>query len=184
MLRPGRERLQDKVEVDETYVGREENLRGGRQLGDRALVLGAVEVRQKGSGRIRLQVAPDASGPSLTGFVKNNVDLGTLVITDGWQGYAPLSGMGYRHRPKTQGRPERAEVILPRIHRVFGNLKSWLRGTHHGVRNKHLQVYLDEFTFRFNRRRSPMAGFPSLLGLAGLHKPTTYQMLCDSESTG
>lgn len=184
MLRPQREPLRGKVEVDETYIGNQEGLRGGRELGDRALVVGAVEVRGHASGRVRLQVVPDASGPSLTGFVKANVEPGTTVITDGWQGYAPLSGMGYRHRHKTQGRPERAEVILPRVHRVFGNLKTWLRGTHHGVDNKHLPAYLDEFTFRFNRRRTPMAAFQSLLGLTGAHSPTTYKMLYASESTG
>jgi transposase-like protein len=184
MLRPGREALRDKVEVDETYVGNPEGLRGGRELGDRALVVGAVEVRGRATGRVRLQVVPDASAPSLTGFVRTNVERGTTVITDGWQGYASLSSQGYRHRPKTQGRPERAEVILPRVHRVFGNLKTWLRGTHHGVENKHLQAYLDEFTFRFNRRRTPMAAFQTLLGLAGSHAPTTYEMLCASELTG
>ncbi len=184
MFRPERERLGGKVEVDETYIGNQEGLRGGRELGDRALVVGAVEVRGRASGRIRLQVVPDASGPALTGFVKANVEPGTTVISDGWQGYAPLSGMGYRHRPKTQGRPERAVVILPRVHRVFGNLKTWLRGTHHGVENKHLQAYLDEFTFRFNRRRTPMAAFQSLLGLTGVHGPTTRKMLYASESSG
>jgi transposase-like protein/ribosomal protein L37AE/L43A len=184
MLRPQREPLHGKVEVDETYIGNQEGLRGGRELGDRALVVGAVEVRGRASGRARLQVVPDASGPSLTGFVKANVEPGTTVISDGWQGYAPLSGMGYRHRPKTQGRPERAAVILPRVHRVFGNLKTWLRGTHHGVENKHLQAYLDEFTFRFNRRRTPMAAFQSLLGLTGAHGPTTRKMLYASESSG
>ena len=184
MLRPQREPLRGTVEVDETYLGNQEGLRGGRELGDRALVVAAVEVRGRASGRVRLQVVPDASGPSLTGFVKANVESGTTVITDGWQGYAPLSGMGYRHRPKTQGRPEQAEVILPRVHRVFGNLKTWLRGTHHGVDNKHLQAYLDEFTFRFNRRRTPMAAFQSLLGLTAAHGPTTYKMLYASESTG
>ena len=91
--------------------------------------------------------------------------------------------MGYRHRPKTQGGPERAAQTLPRVHRVFGNLQTWLRGTHHGVGNQHLQVYLDEFTFRFNRRRTPMAAFQTLLGLATVHGPTTYQMLYGSEST-
>jgi transposase-like protein len=149
MLRPQRERLRGKVEVDETYIGHQEGLRGGRELGDRALVVAAVELRGHASGRVRLQLVSDASGPSLTGFVKANVEPGTTVITDGWHGYAPLSGMGYRHRHKTQGRPERAAVILPRVHRVFGNLKTWLRGTHHGVDNKHLPAYLDEFTFRF-----------------------------------
>ncbi len=184
MLRPQRERLRGKVEVDETYIGNQEGLRGGRELGDRALVVGAVEVRGRASGRVRLQVVPDASGPSLTGFVKANVEPGTTVISDGWQGYAPLSGIGYRHRPKTQGRPERAQVILPRVHRVFGNLKTWLRGTHHGVENKHLPAYLDEFTFRFNRRRTPMAAFQSLLGLTGAHGPTTRKMLYASDSSG
>jgi transposase-like protein len=184
MLRPQREPLRGKVEVDETYIGNQEGLRGGRELGDRALVVGAVEVRGRASGRVRLQMVPDASGRSLTGFVKANVEPGTTVISDGWQGYASLSGMGYRHRPKTQGRPERADVILPRVHRVFGNLKTWLRGTHHGVENRHLQAYLDEFTFRFNRRRTPMAAFQSLLGLTGAHGPTTRKMLYDSESSG
>ncbi len=184
MRRPGRERLRDTVEVDETYIGNQEGLRGGRELSDRALVVGAVEVRGRASGRVRLQVVPDASGPSLTGFVHTNVEPDTTVITDGWQGYAPLSGMGYPHHPKTQGRPARADVILPRVHRVFGNLKTWLRGTHHGVDPKHLQAYLDEFTFRFNRRRTPMAAFQSLLGLTGAHGPTTYKMLYASESTG
>ena len=106
------------------------------------------------------------------------------MITDGWQGYAPLSRMGYPRHPTTQGRPARADVILPRVHRVFGNLKTWLRGTHHGVDPKHLQAYLDEFTFRFNRRRTPMAAFQSLLGLTGAHGPTTYKMLYASEPTG
>jgi len=177
MLRPRREPLRGTVEVDETYIGNQEGLRGGRELGDRALVVGAVEVRGRASGRVRLQAVPNASGASLTGFVKANVELATIVISDGWQGYAPLSGMGYRHRPKTQGRPERAEVILPRVHRVFGNLKTWLRGTHHGVEAKHLQAYLDEFTFRFNRRRTPMAAFQTLLGLGAQRAPITYNQL-------
>lgn len=184
MIRPQRELLCGKVEADETYVGQEDGLRGGRQLGDRALVVAAIEVRGRASGRLRLQVVPDASGPSLTGFIQRNVIPGTIVITDGWQGYAPLSDMGYRHRPKTQGRPERAEVILPRVHRAFGNLKTWLRGTHHGVSKKHVQPYLDEFVFRFNRRRKPMAAFQSLLGLTASHQPTTHKMLYASEPTG
>ena len=100
------------------------------------------------------------------------------------QGYAPLRGMGYRHRPRTQGNPRRAGKILPRVHRVFGNLQTWLRGTHHGVSAKHLQAYLDEFTFRFNRRRTPMAAFQTLLGLGSLEPPTTYHQLYAVESTG
>lgn len=181
MRRPQREALGEKVEVDETFIGNQEGLRGGREVGDRALVVGAVEVRGRVSGRIRLEVVRNSSAASLSGFVRRNVEPGTTVITDGWQGYAPLSGMGYRHRPKTQGRPARAVVILPRIHQVFGNLKTWLRGTHHGVEAKHMHAYLDEFVFRFNRRRTPMAAFQSLLGLTGAHRPTTRKMLYGSD---
>jgi transposase-like protein len=185
MVRPGRDLLRDKVEVDEAYVGGPEfDLRGGRQLRNKALVVAAVEVRGKGSGRVRLQVVPDASGPSLTGFVKAYVSPGATVMTDGWQGYAPLSDMGYRHRPRTQGNPRRASKILPRVHRVFGNLQTWLRGTHHGVSAKHLQSYLDEFTFRFNRRNSPMAAFQTLLGLGSQQGATTYHQLYAVEPTG
>ena len=98
--------------------------------------------------------------------------------------YATLPALGYHHRPRTQGPPERAGQLLPHIHRVFGNLKTWLGGTHHGVGHDHLQAYLDEFAFRFTRRRTPMAAFQTLLGLAsGVHGPTTYDMLYRSEST-
>lgn len=185
MVNPEREALQDKVEVDETYLGGPEaGLKGGRQLLEKALIVGAVEVRGKAAGRVRLQVVADASARSLTGFVKRTVAPGTLILTDGWGAYAPLAAMGYRHRPRTQGTPERAAKLLPHIHRVVGNLKTWLRGTHHGVGHDHLQAYLDEFAFRFNRRRTPMAAFQTLLGLAsGAHGPTTYKMLYASEST-
>jgi transposase-like protein len=185
MVNPEREALKDKVEVDETYLGGPEaGLKGGRQLLEKALVVGAVEVRGKAAGRVQLQVVPDASARSLTGFVKRTIAPGTLILTDGWPAYASLADVGYRHRPRTQGPPERAAKFLPHIHRVFGNLKTWLRGTHHGVGHDHLQAYLDEFTFRFNRRRIPMAAFQTLLGLAsGVHRPTTYDMLYRSEST-
>lgn len=185
MVRPDREPLKAHVEVDETYIGGPEvGLRGGRQLLDKVLVVGAVEIRGRASGRVRLQVVPDASGPSLSGFVGAVVEPGARIVTDAWQGYAPLSAMGYRHRPRTQGHRRRAGKLLPRIHRVFGNLKAWLVGTHHGVSHAHLQVYLDEFTFRFNRRRTPMAAFQTLLGLATIHPPTPYHRLYASESTG
>ena len=185
MVNPEREPRKDKVEVDETYLGgHEAGLKGGRQLLDKALIVGAVEVRGKAAGRVRLQVVPDASGRALTGFVKRAVAPGTTILTDGWPAYAPLADLGYRHRPRTQGTPERAAKFLPHIHRVFGNLKTWLSGTHHGVGHDHLQAYLDEFAFRFKRRRTPMAAFQTLLGLAsGAHGPTTYDRLYCSEST-
>jgi transposase-like protein len=185
MVRPERELLRDKVEVDETYIGGPEaGLRGGRHVIDKAIVVGAVEVRGKASGRVRLKVVPDVSARSLTGFVRANVAAGAVVLTDGWGAYDPLPKQGYRHRARTQGDPRRASKILPRIHRVFGNLKTWLRGTHHGVGHAHLQAYLDEFTFRFNRRRTPMAAFQTLLGLGSQHQPTTYKQLYRVELNG
>jgi transposase-like protein len=185
MVRPDREPLHGEVEVDEAYVGGpEEGLSGGRRLEGKALVVGAVEVRGRGCGRIRLKVVPDASGRSLTGFVRSCVESGAIVHTDGWQGYASLTDLGYRHRSRTQGNPKQAVILLPRIHQVFGNLQTWLRGTHHGVSNKHLPAYLGEFIFRFNRRRTPMAAFQTLLGLGGQRLPTTYKQLYAVESTG
>jgi transposase-like protein len=181
---PERTPLRDKVEVDETYVGGPEEGVVGREVDTKALVVGAVEVRGRAAGRVRLQVVPDASGPALTGFVQAVVAPGATVITDGWSGYAPLAGLGYRHRPKPQRTPERAETVLPRIHRAFSNLKTWLRGTHHGVDPPYLQAYLDEYTFRFNRRRTPMAAFQTLLGLGTQRGPTTYKQLYRSERNG
>ena len=184
MVNPEREALKDKVEVDETSLGGPEaGLKDGRHRLEKALIVGAVEVRGKAAARVRLQVVPDASARSLTGFVNRTVAPGTLILTDGWGAYAPLSDMGYKHRPRTQGTPERAAKLLPHIHRVFGTLKTWLHGTHHGVGDDHLQAYLDKFAFRFTRRRTPMAAFQTLLGLAsGAHGPTTYEMLYGSES--
>lgn len=161
-------------------------MKGGRQPLDTAWIVGAVEGRGKAAGRVRLHVVPEASGRSLTGFVNRPIAPGALILTDGWPGplYASLPELGYRHCPRTQGTPERAAKLLPHIHRVLGNLKTWLGGTHHGVGHDHLQGYLDEFAFRFNRRRTPMAAFQTLLGLAaGVHGPTSYDMLYRSEST-
>ena len=186
MVRPERDRISGTVEVDESYVGGvEEGRRGGRQRDSaKAIVVGAVEVRGRGSGRIRLAVVEDVSAGSLIPFVEASVEPGSVVLTDGWQGYAPLRKRSYDHRATTQGHGKNAAKLFPRIHRVFSNLKTWLAGTHHGVSNKHLPHYVDEFVFRYNRRRVPMAAFQSLLGLTGQHEPTTYKMLYSGESTG
>jgi transposase-like protein len=180
MVRSGRELLHEKVEVDETYVGGSQpGLRGGRERGEKALVVVAVEVRGTASGRVRLRVIPDAAGPTLTGFVKAHVEPGAIVVTDAWQGYAPLSGMGYRHRPHTQGGdPKRVERFLPRVHRVFENLKTWLRGTHHGVDEKHLQVYLDEWAIHLS------ASGPIPCGPGPTRAPQGAHMLGPVQSSG
>jgi len=185
MLRPERDRLSGTVEVDETYVGGvEEGRRGGRQrAGNKAIVVGAVEARGRGSGRIRLAVVADVSAASLGRFVAASVQPGSTLLTDGWHSYASLRTT-YDHRPATVGDPKRASQLFPRVHRTFSNLKTWLKGTHHGVSSKHLPHYVDEFVFRFNRRRTPMAAFQSLLGLTTQHAPTTYKMLYEAEPTG
>ena len=185
MLRPERDRLSGVVEVDEAYVGGlEEGRRGGRRRDSgKSIVVGAVEVRGRGSGRVRLAVVRDLSAASLVPFVEASVDPGSTELTDGWQGYAPLR-KGYDHRPSTVGDPRNASKLFPRVHRTFSNLKTWLQGTHHGVGAKHLPHYVDEFVFRFNRRRTPMAAFQLLLGLSSRHPPTTHKMLYAAEPTG
>lgn len=162
LVAPGREVLRHEVEVDETFVGGRDPDRDGRG-GDKVLVAGAVEVmaysdlktqsvRQR-TGRVRLQVVPNARAASLVGFVKREVEAGALVHTDGWDGYRPLSKAGYTHQRWIQGKNQALTPVLPHIHRLFSNLKAWLQGTHHGrVEPKYLQAYLNEFTFRFNRR--------------------------------
>jgi len=120
------------------------------------------------AGRLRLSVVPDRAGPTLCGFVKSAVDPATeMVVTDAWQGYAGLVKLGYQHLAcPERGEPNVAEDYLPIVHLIFSNLKAWLNGVHHGVSPKHLQAYLNEFVFRFNRRFYPFNAFRSLLGLS------------------
>lgn len=134
-----------------------------------------VEVRGRGSGRVRLAVVKDASWDSLGSFVKVRIGAGAIVHTDAWVGYAPLGKAGFEHRPRSQRAGAGEEPYLPRAHRAISNLKAWLHGTHRGASPKHLPVYLYEFTFRHNRRRTPMAAFQTLLGVGALHEPSTYR---------
>jgi predicted RNA-binding Zn-ribbon protein involved in translation (DUF1610 family)/transposase-like protein len=174
MVAPEREPLKREVEIDEFFLGGlEEGQRGGRQRGKKALCGIAIEVRGQGSGRLRLAVLADASGRSLGAFAKSTTARGAIVHTDGWTGYLGLSKLGYDHRRRSQ-LAEPGEQLLPRAHRAVSNLKAWLHGTHRGVGNPHLQVYLDEFVFRHNRRQTPLAAFQTLLGLGALHHPSSY----------
>jgi transposase-like protein len=179
MVNPERSQLSEAVEVDECFVGgHEEGLRGGRARGEKALVVVAVEIRGEGSGRVRMQVIEDASAATLRPFVQATVAPGARVRTDGWQGYRGLDKLGYDHDRRSQRAAkaigEDPGELLPRVHRVISNLKSWLRGTHRGVSGEHLPAYLDEYVFRFNRRRTPMAAFQTLLGLQSNQQPTRY----------
>jgi transposase-like protein len=178
MVRPGRDRLSGEVEVDETFVGGVEPGGGRRHIGKKALVVIAAEVRGKGLGRIRMRRVPDGSEESLLPFVKQAVAPGGTVVTDGLQTYRSLPQWGYVHdRRIILGSGELATALLPGVHRVASLLKRWLLGTHQGaVSREHLDDYLDEFTFRFNRRTSRHRGmlFHRLLEQAVVVGPTPY----------
>lgn len=181
MVRPGRDLLAGEVEVDETYVGGVEPGILGRQPGKKAIVVIAAEMRGNGIGRIRMGQVPDATGANLCGFVKTAVTRGTVVHTDGWSGYSRLTSLGLEHKPKSiaaSGDP--AHVVMPRVHRVAALLDRWILGTYQGsVTTKHLDYYLDEFTFRFNRRTSRDRGllFYRLLEQAVEVDPAPYHTL-------
>jgi len=182
MVRPGRELIAGRVEVDETYVGGLEEGAVGRGSEAKALVAIAIEVHQpKGFGRVRLRQVADASGKSLTGFVQSVVAPGSVVITDGWAGYNGLAKLGYQHERRVLFASRKAaHELLPGPHRVASLLKRWLLGTHQGaVSRDHLDYYLDEFTFRFNRRAARARGllFHRLMEQAAGAAPVSYRAL-------
>ena len=172
-------------------------------MDNKAIVIGAVEVRlrkdvelrmakhkqaHKGgiplkklvyARRLRLRVVPNRGVHVLNSFIMDNVCPGSKVRTDGFMGYDPLPTLGYRHDPlKVTGDPEKLEGHLPLIHLVFSNLKTWILGTHHGaIAHYHLQAYLNEYVFRFNRRFYPMTAFNSVLGIAAHATSPTYEQL-------
>ena len=185
MVDPDRDQLRGVVEADETFVGgAAPGQKGGRSIETKTAVVGAVEVRRKRgeegtyAGRLRLRAVGDTAGASLEPFIADHVARGTRVHTDGWGGYSGLLEMGYRHKPVVQAE-------LPIIHREFGNLKTWLKGTHHGrVERQHLQAYLNEFVFRHNRRFWPFSAFRRVLSL-GLEAPVqAYRQLYDADEFG
>lgn len=183
-VNPGRDMLCGKVEVDDAYVGGKEEDVVGRQVETKTPVVVAVEVLGKASGRLRLRALQDVSAKSLLPFVRETVEPGSTVHTDGWSGYEGLAKAGYKHRVRKASTAKDPSKVLQLAHRAISNLKTWLLGTHHGVSPKHLQPYMDEFVFRFNRRRTPMAAFQTLLGIGSRVPTVTYKMLCASELHG
>ena len=155
MVRPDRDRLKGWVEVDETMIGGLEEGVAGRQTESKALVVIAAEADGPGIGRIRMRVIQDASSASLHPFVQDCIEPGSTLHTDGWQGYSGLDKKGYQREVTVlRGRRKEASTLMPRVHRIAGLLKRWLLGTHQGaVAPQHLPYYLDEYTFRFNRRK-------------------------------
>jgi len=185
LVAPGRDRLRIEVEVDEGYIGGKEEDCIGRGAIDTEIVVGAVEIirwvdGKSGKprvrcGRIRLEAIPDVTGATLRKFVLANVAKGTKVITDGLSSYSFVRKAGFTHEVQKGG----AEAdSLPHFHRFISNLKTWLKGTFHGrVEPKHLQAYLNEFTFRFNRRFYKGKAFNRALGLATEFTSPTYEEL-------
>jgi transposase-like protein len=186
LIRPGREPLSGIVEVDPTFIGGEEpGLRGGRAKGKKSLVAVAVDLREpKGYGRCRMTIVPDASAGSLGVMITDHIETGSQVITDRWHEYPKIDELGYIHDRRSQraarARGDDPAELLPGVHRIASLAKRWLLGTHQGsVDEAHLQSYLDEFVFRFNRRTSRSRGlvFYRVLELAVGHDPVRYRDL-------
>lgn len=181
MVRPGRERLSGWVEVDETYLGGLEEGVSGRRGGEKALIVVAAEADGPGIGRIRMRPIQDATAGSLHLFVQESIEPGSTLHIDGWQGYKGLDKEDYQLEVTVlRGRRQEADKLMPRVHRVVALLKRWLLGTHQGaVSRAHLTYYLDEFTFRFNRRKSRNRGklFYRLVQQAVQTAPTSYTQM-------
>jgi len=184
MVRPGRDCLAGAVEVDETYVGGPEQGKSGRETETKAIVAVAAEKSGRGIGRIRLRRIKDVSADSLLPFIQGAVVPGSAIHTDGWSGYSGLAAAGYKHQITViSGGPELAHEVMPRVHTVASLLKRWLLGTHQGgTQHRYLDYYLDEFTFRFNRRRSQARGllFHRLAQQAVAVGPAPYSAIIGS----
>lgn len=179
MVRPGRERLSGRVEVDESYIGGLEEGAHGRGTQKKALVAVAAEEDGDGIGRIRMRRIRSASAKELHAFVKGAVEAGSTVHTDGWDPYKGIEKEGYKHEV-TPLKGRKGSELLPRVHRAVSLLKRWLTGTHQGaVSHEHLDYYLDEFVFRFNRRTSRHRGklFYRLLQNAVEVAPAPFESL-------
>jgi transposase-like protein len=181
MVRPGRDCLTGTVEVDETYVGGPEEGKRGRGAEAKTIVAVAAEKSGRAIGRIRLRRIKDVSADSLLPFVQSAVAPGSAVHTDGWRGYSRLANAGYQHQITIiSGGSDPAHEVMPRVHTVASLLKRWLLGTHQGgIQPQHLDYYLDEFTFRFNRRRSNARGllFHRLAQQAVAVEPAPYNSI-------
>lgn len=179
MVAPGRSPLKGLVEADETTFpcrSKEDPITGGggRSAQGKLLIAGAVEIKDGQPGRIRLTEIKDFSATSLHAFLANNLAKDATAKTDGWAAYPGAKDIN--HEPHVVG-PMAAHIVLPWIHRVFANFKTWALGVYHGLRRSHFQTYLNEFVFRFNRRSNRHAGFARLLAIGLDHKPVTYNML-------
>lgn len=184
MIREGREKLSGIVEVDETYIGGEEIgiEKKGRGAEQKSLVVVATECKGKQIGRVRFRIIPDASSKSLDSFIEANIEEGSTIITDGWSGYTNLSqNEKFIHEEKVvSGSGKQAHELLPHVHMIDSLVKRWINGTHQGkISQKHLEYYLEEFAFRFNRKLSNHRGklFYRLMQQSIDCSPFTYKQI-------
>ncbi len=180
MVFPGRNKLSGKIEVDETLVGGKRSGKRGRGAEGKSLVVIAVEIMEKGTGRVRISLISDALKKSLKKFINENIETGSNLITDGWKGYTGISKSGYQHEIEDKTKLLDGEEILPNVHRITSLLKRWLLGTHQNyIGEGYLSYYLDEYTFRYNRRKSNSRGllFQRLIEQGVLHEPVEYKSI-------
>jgi transposase-like protein len=184
---PDRQKLSGEVEVDETFIGGEKAGKRGRGSENKSVVAVAVEVLEKGTGRIRLQIIPSASAEDLTLFITTHIERGSTVITDGWNGYNEIAKKGYTHHIEKLYEKENLDQMLSNAHKVASLLKRWLIGTHQNyVSQNRLQNYLEEFVFRYNRRKSGSRGllFQRIMEQAVKHNPVKYKEIMNNSITG
>lgn len=193
MVRPDREKLSGEVEVDETYIGGKEtgekedgSSKTGRGSSEKILVVVAAECNGKQIGRVRFRCIDSASSNNLMEFIEDTIDSGSTVITDGWKGYDFLTDKkNYKHdRKPIYGSGKEAHELLPHVHMVDSLLKRWINGTHQGrISPKHLEFYLDEYAFRFNRKLSIHRGkvFYRLVQQSMTTEPTPLKVLINKE---
>lgn len=180
MVNPFRDKIGGTVEVDDFYIGGP-TTGGKRGRGTRrAIVILAVEKKNSHAGRLRLRQLKDISERSAMTFIEDSITKGSSIITDGFKSYENIYRYGYTHKPVIQVISGK-ESSLPLAHLVISNLKSWIKGIFHGVSQKHLQAYLNEYVFMFNRRYYPFAGFHTLLGLSSKVNFPTYRKLYDGD---
>ena len=180
MVFPFRDRLSGNVEVDETLVGGKKAGKRGRGAEGKTLVVIAIEIKEKGTGRVRMSIIPDASKKSLVKFITENIEKGSTLITDGWKGYTGISKKGYLQIIEDKTKMLEGEEILPNVHRIASLLKRWLLGTHQNyIGEQYLSHYLNEYTFRYNRRKSKSRGllFQRLIEQGVMHQPIEYKLI-------
>ena len=178
MVLSGRSKLNGIIEVDEVFIGGKQSGKRGRGAEGKSIIVVAVEVTGRKTGRVRLAKIPDASSNSLTKFIESNIEKSSKIITDKWPSYNELESMGYIHETQKATAMDDDQEVLPNVHRIAALLKRWMLGTHQSYLNKNkLEYYLDEYAFRYNRRTSKSRGllFLRLIEQAVSESPISYE---------